>query len=255
MHNGWGAHGHITAMINSTWNLENGYVCRNCSPSFAEMKEMQQQQTELEQGCVWVFCKLCLFNVPAVQRGAVPSYGERRQPPLQLPEAWSRRDVGTQQVPTVHVPEITKIKASCEQAWIIHESTKVQVAEDYLTVCYTGSTCLCPSHSCLSPSPQYWASRNRTYHPPSPLKEKTHVPTIRSWFWCFLVQHLTCTEEYWTYSRPRGTCTVYLWFYTFHWSSDPEERSIWVTKSLHLCSSSSSKGHSASELTWSFSHV
>ena len=46
--------------------------------------------------------------------------------------------------------------------------------KDSLTVCYTGSTCLCPSHSCLSPSPRCLTSRNRTCRPPSPLREKRH---------------------------------------------------------------------------------
>lgn len=43
-------------------------------------------------------------------------------------------------------------------------------------------------------------------------------------FWFLLVQNLTRTKEYQTYSLPKGTCTVCLWFYTFRWSSDPEER-------------------------------
>lgn len=52
--------------------------------------------------------------------------------------------------------------------WICHSPSR-------LTVCYTGSMCLCPSHSCLSLSPQCWAFHSRTCQQPSPLKETHHL--------------------------------------------------------------------------------
>lgn len=57
---------------------------------------------------------------------------------------------------------------------ITQNGTAFVHGEDWLTACYTGSTCPCLSHSCLFLSPQCSASRSRTCQPPLPLRETQH---------------------------------------------------------------------------------
>lgn len=101
---------------------------------------------------------------------------------------------------------------------------------DILTVCYTGSRCPCPSHSCPSPSPRCLTSRSRTCQQPLPLAETTGALGYRG-------LDLTAAVQKWraqtiTYSLPTNICTACLWFYTCRWSSAPAGETHPVTHHL-----------------------
>lgn len=161
--------------------------------------------------------------VPAVKRSTVPGYRERGQPSLQLSQSRGRWDVGAQQVTAMNIPEIQTHRLQSQRAKLSGNKTGRGFRKDCLTVCYTGSRCPCPSHSCLSPSPRCLTSRNRTCRPLSPLREtQRRVMNIQNRAQG-VIPGLICTLDYCTYSLPKCTCTVCLWFCTFRWSSDPVE--------------------------------
>lgn len=133
--------------------------------------------------------------------------------------------------------------------------------EEKLTVCYTGSTCPCLSHSCLFRSLRCWAFRSRICPLPLPLREtqatfKESNTRSCSKFSCFRCPFVAMHLREYTYSLPKCTCTVCLWFCTFHWSSDPAEKHAESLHRWNVLEHLNAKSHTTVQrLTCSFSHV
>lgn len=170
---------------------------------------------------------------PAIEGSAVSRNWEGGHPSLQLPQPWGGRDVGAQQIPTMNISEVQQ-KKTINKSGTGQIKPTVEAKQcfrmDILTVCYTGSRCPCPSHSCPSPSPRCLTSRSRTCQQPLPLAETTGALGYRG-------LDLTAAVQKWraqtiTYSLPTGICTACLWFYTCRWSSAPAGETHPVTHHL-----------------------
>lgn len=92
------------------------------------------------------------------------------------------------------IPEVQKRNPSNQSGTGRIEATvaaKQCFGMDVLTVCYTGSRCPRPSHSCPSPSPRCSTSRSRTCQPPLPLAETVGPLGYRG-------LHLSRTQQRWS---------------------------------------------------------